>query len=488
MKKISSLNFPFHIIFFSIQPILFLYVKNANQLNFEQVAKPIILTFIISSFIAIICKSKLNFTSITSLCIFFFYYQYLIYLKLNAFFTPLKFPINPFLFFICSLLLLFLLIRTIYNKNVNSYFNIYSFFILISTVFYFDTFKKSISNKSETISSSNNLRNSNKDIYYIILDGYPNSTTLKTEYGFDNHLFINYLKNKKFYLVHNSISNYSLTFLSLASSLNWDYVNREIDDVKSIDRTTFYSLIQQNKTFNYLNKKGYTFINLCSGWGPTQFMKSADINISLNNKVNEFTNILLNTTILAYMKSYIPVLYTNTEVIDHSFSTLCKISLINKKKFVLAHILCPHDNFELVEPNDVITPSTFSRKALYIKTIDSLNKKVIATLNSILNQSKEKPIIIVQSDHGTSFGFNEADWANPTDKVLKDRMRNFSAIYFPDIDLADSLMTISPVNNFRLLLNNYFDEKLPILKDTSYFSNYIAPYKFKNVTEIVKFN
>ena len=63
------------------------------------------------------------------------------------------------------------------------------------------------------------------DIYYIILDEYPNNESLKKNYGFDNTEFLTFLENSGFYVVNNSFSNYPTTIQSLSSSLNMEYLD-----------------------------------------------------------------------------------------------------------------------------------------------------------------------------------------------------------------------------------------------------------------------
>jgi len=41
--------------------------------------------------------------------------------------------------------------------------------------------------------------------------------------------------------------------------------------------------------------------------------------------------------------------------------------------------------------------------------------------------------------------------------------------------------SISPVNSFRLILNNYFHTAYPLLEDRSWFSSYNAPYDFQEI-------
>ena len=46
--------------------------------------------------------------------------------------------------------------------------------------------------------------------------------------------------------------------------------------------------------------------------------------------------------------------------------------------------------------------------------------------------------------------------------------------------------TITPVNTFRVILNHYFDQRLELLPDESYYSFWDLPYEFVRVTAAVK--
>ena len=69
------------------------------------------------------------------------------------------------------------------------------------------------------------------DVYYIILDEYPNNESLKKFYEFDNNKFLISLEDSGFYVIENSFSNYPMTIQSLSSSLNMEYLDRLTKDV-----------------------------------------------------------------------------------------------------------------------------------------------------------------------------------------------------------------------------------------------------------------
>jgi len=42
---------------------------------------------------------------------------------------------------------------------------------------------------------------------------------------------------------------------------------------------------------------------------------------------------------------------------------------------------------------------------------------------------------------------------------------------------------ITPVDTFRVILDQFFDAELPLLPDQSFFSTWSAPYRFVDVTD-----
>jgi hypothetical protein len=102
----------------------------------------------------------------------------------------------------------------------------------------------------------------------------------------------------------------------------------------------------------------------------------------------------------------------------------------------------------------------------YTNQVTFVNKQILEIARELIDKSQVPPIIIIQGDHGTGrFGQDV-------------RMLILNAYYLPGHPevLYD---TISPVNSFRVVLNEYFDQSLPILEDRSYFSGYNNPQNFE---------
>ena len=104
-----------------------------------------------------------------------------------------------------------------------------------------------------------------RDIYYIILDGYTSSDSLKKYLNFDNSEFDNFLIKKNFYIANKSRPNYAHT-ASIVSALNMEYIHflnsDEYTDNQITDALT--QMARNNKVKNYLQSQGYKYIMIPS--------------------------------------------------------------------------------------------------------------------------------------------------------------------------------------------------------------------------------
>ena len=103
-------------------------------------------------------------------------------------------------------------------------------------------------------------------------------------------------------------------------------------------------------------------------------------------------------------------------------------------------------------------------------------------IENILSKYKQPPIIVIQGDHGSG---EIPGWNKLEKEGLQERHSNFVAILVPNSDKEIFYETITPVNIFRIIFNNYFGETLPLLDDKMYGMEVKPPWKFVDVTEIV---
>jgi hypothetical protein len=178
------------------------------------------------------------------------------------------------------------------------------------------------------------------------------------------------------------------------------------------------------------------------------------------------------------------------------------IAPIGSPTFAYIHLVMPHPPFIFTEEGEYIPQdiplywgvkdaewklfegrSAEDYVRYYTNQLIYADKRILESVENILAYSPEPPIVILQSDHGPA---SLLDWANPTDAAVQERMSILNAYYFPKQDYSILYKTITPVNTFRIVFNEYFGTNYEFLEDKNYFSTWLAPYQFRDVTEIVE--
>ena len=359
------------------------------------------------------------------------------------------------------------------------------------------------------------------DIYYIILDGYARSDVLEEIYEYDNTNMISFLNERGFFVAEKSRSNYNQTALSLASSMNLEYVNylSETMGVDSKQREELATLIKRSLIRDLLEAEGYEFIAFESGYERTE-IRNADYYWSLDNdvipqvtslwKLNAFESLLLESTALRVIYDLhifttdtfrqiviSPEYQAHRERVLYTFSRLDDVAEMDGNYFVFAHIVSPHPPFVFDAMGGEITPNLTYTLAdgdnylgpqedyieSYRNQVIFVNNQLQPVIDQILSKSDPAPIIIIQGDHGPG-AFLVWDSPNKTD--LKERFGILNAFYFPGGDQGWLYPSITPVNNFRIVFNRYFQANYEILEDDSYFSPWMRPYDFTKVTDLIE--
>lgn len=331
------------------------------------------------------------------------------------------------------------------------------------------------------------------NFYYIVIDGYANQETLRDRFGYDNADFRKQIGGMGFRVIGNTFSNYAMTQLSLCSSLNMDYLDdapRAVGN-DSTNLGILYWSIQRNRILRILSRHGYRYVNVGSTFGPTAWNFFAHDNIACNPPDMFAINLWKQTTlgwIEGYCKGdFTADLYRRT--LHDQLDNLRAASELRGPKFVFAHVLLPHPPFvftETGESSDVrllnfAWPSFDAGKIRYIEQAKYTEKAVSAVLEQLCRGCTGNDIIVVQSDHGPAFDMNPGEDCNA---FRYHRMRIFVAVKAPaGIVLPDEL---SPVNTFRLLLNETLGYSFPLLENRAFLSTYGKPYQFTEITHLYR--
>lgn len=337
------------------------------------------------------------------------------------------------------------------------------------------------------------------DIYSLVLDSYGRSDILQREFAYDNSGFLDFLEQRGFYVADQARSNYLLTILSISSALNLTYLNPLPEEARdSANRQPLKDLIQHSRLRSFLSDLGYRYVAFDSGYSFTR-TTDADLYLSPFAKINEFEELFftLSAAVLADPLENNPISYqtynAHRKRIIFTLNNLQEIPEVPGPKFVFAHLLLPHPPFifgadgEVREPerpfdiNDADLYSGSREEYLrgYASQVEFTNQQLRAVIQSLLTGSETPPIILIQGDHGPRIF---ADWDSPQDSCILESTAILNAIYAPHIDPAALYPTITPINTFRVLLNETFGSDLDLLEDRTYFSNYWEPYHLLDVT------
>ena len=330
------------------------------------------------------------------------------------------------------------------------------------------------------------------DVYYVVFDGYGGTNSLKKDLNYDNTKFVQSLEERGFFVAKHPHSNYPATFLSIPSTFNMKYLNylADILGVESKDQLTPMKLMDNSTSMQILKSKGYKTVSFLT----SSFEINTDAKLCLGDKIllpNKLTNSIGKISIFVYFVNWQATEYLRDQQLCF-FSKLPEIhKSFDEPVFVIGHIILPHPpnvfgpNGEHVIPRDTWTVWGDERdKRSYIDTLQYGNLRALEFIDKVLNETKQPPIIIIASDHGTDYGF---DWNDPDDVMLKQRYNNFIAIYTPKgKDMLYDMMT--PVNIFRIIFNANFNGNYTLLNDSSYWSSYDKPYVITDITENIKEN
>ena len=473
-----------HPFILAIYPILFYYNLNKHEVWFSETLAPMSIslfgTLLLFFLFKLIFKSHTKAGTLTSIVlILFFAYEAILNALTDTKLGELILPYDPNLLWSYGISLTVAITGLWLWKNpsrqVTEYLNMASLILIVFPIISLITHKISVENHKLFPSPSSinsaipyNYIGPKPDIYYIILDGYMRKDVMNEFWRFDNSEFIKSLENRGFYVAPKSRSNYQTTWLSLASSLNMEYLpeNLSIDTTQSINNIPFIEAIAQNRVAKFLKSIGYQYIHLPHNAALTKKNNQADITITNKKYMSPFSQHILNKTFLKTFKllSLNEIQIKRREIL-HGFKKLEDIPHNEEPTFTYAHFLIPHGPHAFNSKGE-FPAKNISESEKYFEEILFANKKINHLVDYLQQNSKTPPIIIIQGDHG----FLAPETYRPDANGIKQRYSNLSAYYLPNKKNEKLYETITPVNSFRLIFDSYFQTKFGMLKDKSYLT------------------
>jgi len=514
-QNYKKLNF-IHPFLFSLFPVLFIYSQNVHELPVQEIITPIlsILSAAVLLWLLVRFITKNNEKSgfiISLLLILSFSYGHIYFLVDdftlgNSDVGRHQYLLIPFaVSFIAGIYYFAKTKRKLDNASTitTAIATILLVIVLINTITYsventstLDN-EKNLSNISPSVYESNIIGLSSNldeiknypDVYYIILDGYMSSNSLKEFLNHDNQEFVSYLTNKGFKVNHESYSNYPSSDPSIVSTLNMIYLNflddKQIGHVQIPNKMYIENTVMQN-----FKSAGFKIVNIQR---PFPFIVSPslfDLTVCERNEYidSQLFSMIMRTSILVF-------LLEKWEEHELREAALCNFSELtmqqqkfNEPMFVFSHILIPHPPYIFGpegEPVSSVRPQgleSWENKEGYINGVKFANKKIQHVVEELLTDVEDPPVIIIQADHGIGFDFESN---NPSNDGITQKMSIFSAYYLPGIETELSDDIITPVNTFRIIFNSYFNTDYDLLDNKMYLTDDNSINYFIDVTDVL---
>lgn len=327
------------------------------------------------------------------------------------------------------------------------------------------------------------------DIYYIIVDGYARNDTLANVYGYDNTAFTDGLKARGFFVAEKSRSNYMMTHFSLAATLNLQYITESVERAskKSKSKTTWYKQIQNNEVAKFLQAKGYTYIHFATMFAATETSKVADEVVRFRPAVlqNEFISVLWRTTALRSFESSLADLHL------FLLQGVQSVPARQGPTFTFLHLLLPHNPYVFDREGNVRSDvplslqfeektGGWSAKEEYVDQLVYLNGRLREIVDTLVRDSPQPPVIILQSDHGSASSYGKGkDWRTT---FYPERTGILNAWYAPPAVRERLTDDMHSVNTFRILFSSLFGADYPLLERHIWASWYKKPNAIHDVT------
>lgn len=340
------------------------------------------------------------------------------------------------------------------------------------------------------------------DIWYIVLDAYGREDVLREQYGIESGL-ADQLRTRGFVVAKDARSNYAQTSLSFAATMNMAPLQELLVelDPNSTNRRPLMDLIQNNRVVSALRAGGYRIVGYAGEYSVTKLANPDEVR-GPRWALDEYDYVLLGKTpILALTKAagfpqHRIAQEAHRLAVQAAFDALDQGDRAEGPTFHYVHIVAPHPPFVFAADGsyrksrsrnffgDGATWEKYARRykesyeAGYAAQAAYVDRRLLAALDGILADSSVRPIVLVQGDHGPG---SLLDWNDAEATDMHERMGILSAYLLPDPSAISP--SITPVDSFRVVLNQALGTSLPLIGGKSWFSSFSTPYNFVEVTD-----
>jgi hypothetical protein len=257
------------------------------------------------------------------------------------------------------------------------------------------------------------------DVVILLLDGYPRADALEAQFGVDSAPFEAELAARGFNVARSSRSNYTSTWMTIASMVHGRYVH-DIEGLGSPPAgpaeqyRRLMAAIRDAPILDELRAQGYEIVTVPSPY-ESAALTSADRMLTPPEMSSFELSLLQHSLAGRLLFEGVPDLAFD----QHRSRVYSSLDLVvdevadasDTPSFVLAHLLAPHAPIAFGSAEEDPAPACFPDCSLYLlgpsadwsrypSHLEAVNRAVIHAVDRIREASPDA-MIILMSDHGT---------------------------------------------------------------------------------------
>ena len=320
------------------------------------------------------------------------------------------------------------------------------------------------------------------NVYVLMLDGYPGTEALASRFGIDNSGFDADLEARGFDVSDRSRSNYTTTWLSLASFFQMAYVH-ESESLAGLPRSgpeqyrVLGQMVNDAPSIRILRDAGYRIAAGASAYSEVALM-NADEQIFAPT-LTQFEEQLVEHSVAAFvLRDWLAA--NQRDDVNRAIDSVASLAehRSTQPTFLFAHIFSPHAPFIFDGDQNGDLPACFPGKCgtrdvqaewleltpeEYGEQLDGqlkhLNARLLAAIDRIV-AADPSAVIVIFSDHATRYDLH-ADPTEANQNVFAARTPGETGV-FPDDETT--------VNILPRLLNAYLGTDLAVLPPEAWMS------------------
>jgi hypothetical protein len=155
----------------------------------------------------------------------------------------------------------------------------------------------------------------------------------------------------------------------------------------------------------------------------------------------------------------------HSNMIFYTVKKIGDLQEIPSQKFVYVHLIFPHLPYMFDQNGNLNPPDAYYNYDYYLGNYQFAIKLAMELVENILSNysSTEKPVIVLQSDHG----FRNLEDKNTDTSPLPNYPREFGlnilyARLLPGYQPSYSTQEQNPINTFPIIFNTLFDAKIEL--------------------------